>query len=359
MTEEEKQARAEQELENAAQEYQLNLLLDAMEDGEFSQLEIDYYLWYWREWRWQYHSYKKGYPAPYHPGLRPEDEERDLRDYAAYERVLNQFVAEGRRTREVADELIKLSREQSEEPPLSRPDEHRNSMPLLFWYELLGEDNPNSWPPPILYPNYSFEEWLARVYPHIPPPKRSENEVKPMRMCDLPDFMRHPKRDKESTASPLEKRRRYNQFKINLILDAIDEGQCTQRVLDAFLWYWRNFNWKWEVRCREGFPETCVAGMQTGNDDFVLTYDLAYEAVLNRFVSEGRKTKQQVEELLAALRQQTQAPPEPTEEELTFVRIGVRGYSHEHTGTIQKPAPTQNPKYSYKDWLAKYYPEPE
>jgi hypothetical protein len=159
-------------------EYQVSLLLDAVEDGSFSPEDLDFYLDYralWDAW------YLAKFIASSDKGVAegrdtPEKSRASIewireirtREQRGYEAALRRRVADGRLAATDAEQLIRSYPLRVEFPRAPVPHWERPPLAWYVGYELpptapwMGQDDLPI-PPPLANPKYTFEEWLAMI----------------------------------------------------------------------------------------------------------------------------------------------------------------------------------------------------
>jgi hypothetical protein len=150
-------------------QYKLNLLIDAVKEGTFSQIELDYWLWWGKEWHWKRRASDPMRSTEAYLSrqiTRHEELEKagyDFDEDKAYGEVLALLVAEGTKTREQADAAILKNRQQEEPPDVrSTAAPYADRIRLTWFEELWWQPSVGGFPGPILKPKYTFEEWKER-----------------------------------------------------------------------------------------------------------------------------------------------------------------------------------------------------
>jgi hypothetical protein len=159
-------------------EYEVSLLLDAVEDGIFSAEDLDFYLDYhalWDAWylaRQISSAEKANAEGRYTPEQSrasiEESQETCTRRQRGYEAALGRRVADGRLAATDAEQLIRSYPLRVEFPRAPVPHWERPPLAWYVGYELpptapwMGQDDLPI-PPPLANPKYTFEEWLAMI----------------------------------------------------------------------------------------------------------------------------------------------------------------------------------------------------
>ncbi len=172
----------------------------------------------------------------------------------------------------------------------------------------------------------------------------------------------------------LESERQYAQYRVTLLLNAIDEGEFTYVELYYFLWYESEHK---RIRCERREKEAEIAQCEGRTlTDLELQWTEAYAAlrtiyedgfrdVLQRFVEQGRRTQEEADEQLNDFISLKSCPEIPIEVDNKYYAIDFVeppwycGFKYRYIGEIDgcaSPPPLETKKISYEDWQRMTFP---
>jgi hypothetical protein len=172
----------------------------------------------------------------------------------------------------------------------------------------------------------------------------------------------------------LESKRQYAQYRVTLLLDAIDEGEFTYVELYYYLWHESEHK---RIRCERSVKEAEIAQREGRTlTDLELQWTEAYaalrtmyedgfRAVLQRFVEQGRRTQEEADEQLTDFTSLKSCPEIPIEVDNKYyvTHFGESPwyycfksiYIADMYGCTYPP-PLEDKKISFEDWQRMTFP---